>query len=158
MTFTIVAMLMAYTLQGFSILQKQEASLPVFNLPVPAPKKKTTLDSLQGKWTSVDDPKNHIKISGRAYEEYYEKISKEYFRLYFSDTIVDNLNFSFTNIRIDTSKLTGNYMIARDMKSPDEFWCWEINGFIYSRSGTTLSVSDTWAKYRPTLFKKDRRK
>ena len=113
----------------------------------------TTLDSLQGTWVSIDDSLNKVIISGRLYTEFYadSDSTREYFRIYFSDTLVD-INLAFNDIQIDTTQLSGKYIITKSI-SDNSFWCYALNGFNYINNGVSFSISDTWAHHKPTVFR-----
>ena len=113
----------------------------------------TTLDSLQGSWVSIDDSLNKVIISGRLYTEFYadSDSTREYFRIYFSDTLVD-INLAFNNIQIDTTQVSGKYIITKSI-SDNSFWCYTLNGFRYIDNGVSFSISDTWAHHKPTVFR-----
>lgn len=116
----------------------------------------STLDSLQGKWISIDDSLNTIQISGRSYTEWYRDSESplENYRIFFSDTLVkDCLELDYTQISIDTLASTGKYLIKISY-SDSTVWCYQFNGFNSDTTGLTFSISDTWAKRRPTVFTK----
>jgi uncharacterized membrane protein len=116
----------------------------------------TLLDSLHGNWISIDDSLNTIQISGRSYTEWYRDLESpiENYRIYFSDTLVkDCLELDYTQINIDTLASTGKYLIKISY-SDSTVWCYEFNGFNSDTTGLTFSISDTWAKRRPTIFTK----
>ena len=114
----------------------------------------TTLDSLQGSWISIDDSLNRVSVLNRTYVEFYadKDSARENFRIYFSDTLVD-INLSFSNIHIDTTALSGHYIITKSVLD-DTFWCYEFIGFNNDGINRYFSISDTWAKHKPTVFAK----
>jgi len=114
--------------------------------------KKSTLDSLQGKWINEDDSLNVVIINGRYWNEQYNDpnnlISNTY-RLYFSDTLV-NSQQSFSSISIDTTALTGQYIL---FASPDHsIDCYYLNGFYHDNIDTTFSISPPDGTMRDLLL------
>lgn len=115
----------------------------------------STLDSMQGDWISMGDPLNKVFVKGRSYHELYvsrkDTLLNEFSRAYFSDTLVEGVNFH--NIKIDTLRSSGQYLILRS--TVDEgFWCYKIDGFFLDRGYHTFVITDTWAKQRETAFRK----
>lgn len=119
----------------------------------------STLDSLQGKWICENDSLLKWEINGRTLDERYndEDSLKNHntYTIYFSDTIISRfLANPFDEISVDTSALSGKYFVAISY-SDSSVWCYEINKFYVS--GTIVEkilVSDTWAKYTPTFFRR----
>ena len=112
----------------------------------------STLDSLQGKWINEDDSLNVVIINGRYWNEQYNDpnnlISNTY-RLYFSDTLV-NSQQSFSSISIDTTALTGQYIL---FASPDHsIDCYYLNGFYHDNIDTTFSISPPDGTMRDLLL------
>ena len=114
----------------------------------------TMLDSLQGKWVSVEDTLNTMTIFGNFVDEYYkfENLHHEYFRIYFSDTLID-YDKIFSQITIDTTAVSGNYLI-KVSTTDNSVWCYDVHGFYSNGGDITFSMSDTWAQRRPTVFRK----
>lgn len=116
-------------------------------------------DSLQGVWVSTTDPLNRIKIINRTYiEDYLDEDSisnRKNYTLYFSDTLVDIYNNNYYQLQLDYNNLTGSFFVLKSV-STDDFWCYKFNGFSFDSTlnKQTLSISDTWAKYKAiTYFK-----
>ncbi len=148
--FLLITLSVLFVSQYFCVYINEKGEAKISNNKPPT----TTLDSLQGSWISIDDSLNKVNVSNRLYTEFYadEDSAKNYFRIYFSDTLVD-VNLSFTDIRIDTSSVSGKYLITKSI-ADNTFWCYEFNGFYSDTMGITFSISDTWAKHKPTVFKK----
>lgn len=114
----------------------------------------TTLDSLQGSWNSLDEPDWQLTIMGRVYLETVKGIAKQEYRIYFSDTMVDCINLKFHQIKIDTTALSGNYILLRFQNSLEDFWTNKFYGFNWTKSRKTFSLGDTWAKRSLAVFRK----
>lgn len=119
----------------------------------------STLDSMQGDWISVDDTLSRFSVKGRTYHEWYvsgyDTLVNEFSRIYFSDTLVDCMEHLFNEVKIDTTSLSGNYFLTVSKEKEGRFWCYELYGFYTDVSDTTtISIADTWAKQRPSLYRK----
>ena len=118
---------------------------------------KSTLDSLQGIWINEDDSYNQIIISGRYWNDKYTSptiILNDTYRIYFSDTAV-NVN-NFLNARIDTSSLSGQYIITV-RQSDNSMDCSYLLGFHQDNLDTTFSIRPAtgfWRASSVQLFKK----
>ena len=113
----------------------------------------STLDSLQGNWISTSDSSWNLNITGRIVEDVYtgSSISNEYYRLYFSDTLVDGTNNTFNQIKIDTNAVNGKYIIEMSL-TDGSIDCYKINGF--SSNGKAVGLIPTWSNHSPKVFKK----
>jgi len=120
-------------------------------LPIPP---LSLLDSLQGTWVSIGDSLNRVIINQRDFVELYANdqwiINKN--RIFFSDTLVQPFS-DWNTVRIDTSRVNGNYLIKLDL-SDSSVWCYTFNGF-YKDVDISFSISDTWAKRRAVAYKKN---
>ena len=117
----------------------------------------TTLDSMQGTWVSMDDSLVEFSVNGRTYHALYvsgnDTLVNDFSRIYFSDTLVNGMEHLFNEINIDTTRLSGNYFITVSKKEEGSFWCYEFYGFYTDASDTTtISIADTWAKRRPSVY------
>jgi hypothetical protein len=77
----------------------------------------TTLDSLQGKWTSTYDSSDILTINGRSLDELYtvgDYPKHIHYTIYFSDTLVDGMDFDFNQLKIDTSLRKGKYLLKAE--------------------------------------------
>jgi hypothetical protein len=118
----------------------------------------TTLDSLQGKWTSAYDSSDILTINGRSLDELYtvgDYPKHIHYTIYFSDTLVDGMDFDFNQLKIDTSLRKGKYLLKAEDYPDLTVWCYEINGFDYEGSTITFSISDTWANRVPSIYQKN---
>jgi len=93
-------------------------------IPPPA----TTLDSLQGDWTSNIDKKSKIKISNDTLFDIYENAIVLTSKLLFSDTFTEDSLTIVTNL---IGKTSGEYLIQNDIKYND-FSCYTI-GYISNK-------------------------
>lgn len=116
------------------------------------------LDSLQGFWISTGDSFNKMMIKGRMSVEWYDYADlankKDTSTIFFSDTLVDFFRDETLNEHsYDSSKTPGKYLILAS-KNSSTFWCYKIEGFWEDEKEIRLSIIDTWAKRRPTIFRK----
>jgi hypothetical protein len=116
----------------------------------------STLDSLQGFWISTDDILNKMLVKGRVYTSIYDDEDslkqRDRFSIFFSDTLLkmESLN----EHSYDSSKTSGKYLVLATNKSETEFWCYRIEAFFEEDKIKGVSIVDTWAKRRPTNFRK----
>ena len=115
----------------------------------------TTLDSLQGIWISTKDSLWQITITGRIMDDFYKNLDSthKYYRIYFSDTLVDGDTYKFNQVSVDTTAKTGIYMIAVSTKDLT-IDCYKFGGIDQSDGITYLDYQATWTDHGPNVFKK----
>ncbi len=116
----------------------------------------TTLDSLQGHWVSTEDSLWQLKITGRGVDDYYKDSDlaqqHEYFTIFFSDTLVDGMQYDYNTAKINPTATTGKYLV--EVGSGNEIWCYEIAGFYVDSGGETFEYQATWTDKGPNIFLK----
>ncbi len=113
----------------------------------------TTLDSLQGHWVCTQDSLWQLTITGRGVDEFYKDSDlaqqHEYFTIFFSDTLVDGMQYDYNTAKINTTATTGKYLVE---VAGNEIWCSEIAGFYVDSSGETFEYQPTWTHEGPNIF------
>jgi hypothetical protein len=124
-----------------------------------APPLPTTLDSLQGTWKCLRDTTVTVIINGRIFTEITVDsgfIDSQIYKMYFSDVAIDEYHqHTFDEISIDTSKLSGKYLVNVSLKD-SSIECYKFGNIGFSATDTIFSMSDIWAKRNNVNFKKIR--
>jgi hypothetical protein len=117
------------------------------------------IDSLQGTWKCLRDTTVTVIINGRIFTEITVDsgfIDSQIYKMYFSDVAIDEYHqHTFDEISIDTSKLSGKYLVNVSLKD-SSIECYKFGNIGLSATDTIFSMSDIWAKRNNVNFKKIR--
>lgn len=117
----------------------------------------TAVDSLQGNWSLVINPKVACSISQVRFF-YMDSSSNTLYShaslIYFSDTIIDRWHeLSFNEVNIDTSRKTGEYMVLVS-QIDSSISCYKFEPVYYNNKDTFFSITDVWNKRKTLNFRK----
>lgn len=115
------------------------------------------IDSLQGTWKCLRDTTVTITINGRTFKEITSDsgfTDIKIYTMYFSDVVIDEYHeHTFDEVGIDTSKLSGTYLVNVSAKD-NSIECYKFGHITYSSNDTIFSMTDVWAKRKNVNFKK----